>query len=191
LHISLSIQGGLTMAVRLLSPTAGLALGLALLPARAPAQSIQTDYDRGFDFSPLKTYAFVEQTRRPNDPLSQNPMNERRGRAAIESQLIAHGYPQAGEIKPDFLVAYHAGRQNKLDIRERGYGPGRWRSRQFDVDQQTEGTLTVDVVDATSHELVWRGTATGTIEPKDADKKIRKAVAKLMDQFAKDVRRKA
>jgi hypothetical protein len=46
----------------------------------------------------------------------------------------------------------------------------------------------VDIVDAASQQLVWRGHATGTIEPEEAENKIRKAVAKLMEEFAKDTR---
>ena len=168
----------------------GLAVGLALAPVSAPAQSIQTDYDRSFDFSRLKTYDFAEQTRRPNDPLAANSMNDRRVRAALDSQLVAHGYTRDTSGKPDFLVAYHAGTRNQVDVREWGYGPGRWRDRRIDVTRSTEGTLLVDVVDAASKQLVWRGTATGTIEPKDADKKVKKAVAKLMEQFAKDTKPK-
>lgn len=50
--------------------------------------------------------------------------------------------------------------------------------------------LVVDMVDAARRELVWRGSATGTIAPKEAVKKIRTAVAKLMAQYAKDTKPK-
>jgi hypothetical protein len=33
---------------------------------------------------------------------------------------------------------------------------------------------------------VWRGTATGTIQLKDVDKKIREAAKKLTERFVKD-----
>ena len=170
---------------------AGLAVGLALSTITVSAQSIQTDYDRTFDFSRLKTYDFAEQTRRPNDPLALNPMNERRVQAALDSQLVAHGYTRVTDGKPDFLVPYHAATRNQVDVREWGYGPGRLRDRRIDVTQYKESTLIVDVVDAANKQLVWRGTATGVIEPKDADKKIKKAVAKLIDQLAKDTKQKS
>ena len=171
--------------------TVGLAVALALAPASAPAQSIQTDYDRSFDFSRLKTYDFAQQTRRPNDPLAVNPMNDRRVQAALDSQLVAHGHTRDPSGKPDFLVAYNGATRNQVDVREWGYGPGRLRDRRIDVNRYTESTLIVDVVDAATKELVWRGAATGVIEPKDADKKIKKAVAKLMEQFAKDTKPKS
>lgn len=170
---------------------AGLAVGLAFSPVSTPAQSIQTDYDRSYDFSGLKAYDFAEQVRRPNDPLAVNPMNDRRVQAALDSQLVAQGYTRDRSGKQDFFVAYHAATQNRVDVQEWGYGPGRLRSRRIDVNQYTQGTLIVDVVDAASKQLVWRGSATGTIEPKEADKKIKKAVAKLMEQFAKDTKPKS
>ena len=170
---------------------AGLAEGLALFPALGHAQTIQTDYDRSFDFSKLKTYAFVDVERDPRDPLAVNPMNERRVRAALDSQLLAQGYAPATGGQADFLIAYHAATRQRLSVQELGYGIGRLGPRRLDVDQYTEGTLVVDVVDAATRQLVWRGSATGTIAPKEAETKIRKAVAKLMGQFRKDITRRA
>jgi uncharacterized protein DUF4136 len=177
-------------AERVLRATS-VAVGLALLPALGHAQSIQTDYDRSFDFSRLKTYAYVDVARDPRDPLAVNPMNERRVRAALDSQLLAHGYTPDSSGKADFLVAYHAATRQRVSVQELGYGIGRLGPRRLDVDQYTEGTLVVDVVDAATRQLVWRGSATGTIAPKEADAKIRKAVAKLMGQFRKDTTRRA
>ena len=162
-----------------------LASILAALAGGAQAQSVQTDYDRGFDFSTLKSFAFARQERGPGDPLAANPLNDRRIRTAIDSQLVVHGYTRDSS-GPDFLVAYHAATRARTSLQSWGYGPGRWRGGRVDVSQYTEGTLIVDMVDATSTQLVWRGTATGTIQLKDVDKKIREAVKTLTEKFVKD-----
>lgn len=167
--------------------TTVVAVGLVLAPLALAAQSIQTDWDRSFDFSPLKTYNFVSQVRARNDPLVINPMNERRIRVALDSQLTARGYTR-NEVNPDFLVAYHVAARSRLEVQDWGYGPGRWGNRRIDVDRYVEGTLIVDIVNAANKELVWRGFATGTIRPRDADKKIRESVEKLMKQYSKDIR---
>jgi len=169
---------------------AGLAASIALSAANARAQTIETDFDRGFDFSKVKTYAIATQPPGPNDPLGVNPMNDRRVRAALDSELVARGYTRDTTGHPDVLVAYHAATRNRVGLQDWGYGPGRWGSRRIDVNQYTEGTLVVDLVDAPNRQLVWRGSASGTIEPKEADKKIKKAVAKLMEQLSKDIKPK-
>lgn len=165
-----------------------LAVALALVPTLAPAQSIQSDYDRSYDFSGLKTYAFAPQTRGPNDPLGVNPLNDRRVRTALDSQLVARGFVRDTSGTPDFLVAYHAAARNRVGVQDWGYGLGRLGSRRIDVDQYTQGTLIVDMVDAVKRELIWRGTATGTIELDEVEKKIREAVGKLVERFSKDTR---
>jgi hypothetical protein len=156
-------------------------------PIAAIAQSIESDWDRAYDFSKLRTYAYLPQTRGPNDPLSVNPLNDRRVRAALDSQLVAHGFTQSSDA-PDFLIAYHATTRNKVNVQDWGYGPGHWGPRHIDVNQSTEGSLIVDFVSGANKELLWRGSATGTISPSEADKKIRNAVTKLVQRFVKDTK---
>jgi hypothetical protein len=162
-----------------------VAITLSGLAAGARAQSVQSDFDRAFDFSKLKSFAFAQQQRGPNDPLAANELNDRRIRTALDEQLVARGYTRDSS-GPDFLVAYHAATRARTSLDAWGYGPGRWRGGRVDVNQYTEGTLIVDMVDPGSKQLVWRGTATGTIQLKDVDKKIREAAKKLTERFVKD-----
>jgi hypothetical protein len=117
-----------------------------------------------------------------------NPLNDRRIRTALDSQLVARGFVRDTSGTPDFLVAYHAAARNRVGVQDWGYGLGRLGSRRIDVDQYTQGTLIVDMVDAVKRELIWRGTATGTIELDEVEKKIREAVGKLVERFSKDTR---
>jgi hypothetical protein len=41
----------------------------------AMAQSVQSDYDRSFNLSRLKSYRFDEQARKLADPLTASPLN--------------------------------------------------------------------------------------------------------------------
>ena len=49
------------------------------------------------------------------------------------------------------------------------------------------GTLIVDLVDATSMELVWRGTATDTFKPDatpaEKEEALSRAIAKMLEGF--------
>ncbi len=159
---------------------------IGLLATSAQAQSVQTDYDRSFNFSNLKTFGFAVQRRPAMDPLASDSLNDGRIRTAIESQLIGNGYRTNGD-SPDFVIAYHVTTKNKLSVQDYGYGPPRfWGSRNISVNQYSEGTLLVDFIDAKTNQVIWRGRASGTLEMKGVDKKISKSVEKLVKQFIKD-----
>jgi hypothetical protein len=93
---------------------------------------------------------------------------------------------------PDLLVVYHIGTQEKIQVTDWGYrysdyywGYG---GRQIDVHQFTEGTLVIDLIDAESKNLVWRGTGTGAVEksqrsPEEIQAKIDEVVHKIMKSF--------
>lgn len=167
-----------------------LAMMVGALAVSAAAQSVQTDYDRGFRFSELKTFSFADQRRAATDPLASDTLNDGRIRNGLESQLTANGFKLQNE-KADFVIAYYVTTKNKLNVQDFGYGPPRWfGSRDIRVNQYSEGTLMVDFIDAKSNQVIWRGRASGTLEMKGVDKKISKSVEKLINQFLKDTQKK-
>ncbi|MBK8464218.1 MAG: DUF4136 domain-containing protein [Chloracidobacterium sp.] len=169
-----------------------MGLILSVFAAASYSQSVQADFDKSFNFMKLKTFNFAIQQRNPEDPLSHDSLNDGRIKTALESKLMASGYRTANAEAPDFAVAYYVTTKNKFDLREYGYGAPRWfGGRDIRVDQYTEGTLIVDLIDVTTKQLVWRGRASGTVELKGVDKKINKSVEKLVARFLKDTRRTA
>ena len=167
-----------------------LGLVLGLLVGSAAAQSVQSDFDRTFQFSNLKTFSFAVQRRGATDPLSTDSLNDGRIRTGLESQLIANGFHMETE-KADFVIAYYVKTKNKLSVQDYGYGPPRWfGGRDIRVNQDTEGTLMVDFIDARTNQVVWRGRAVGTLDMKGVDKKISKSTEKLVKQFVKDTTKK-
>ena len=166
----------------------GLVLGLFL--GSAAAQSVQSDFDRTFQFSNLKTFSFAVQRRGATDPLAADSLNDGRIRTGLESQLIANGFRMETD-KADFVIAYYVKTKNKLSVQDYGYGPPRWfGGRDIRVNQDTEGTLMVDFIDARTNQVVWRGRAVGTLDMKGVDKKISKSTEKLIKQFVKDTAKK-
>jgi len=167
-----------------------LAMVLGLLAVSAAAQSVQSDFDRSFRFSELKTFSFAVQQRAAKDPLASDTLNDGRIRNGLESQLTANGFRIEND-KADFVIAYYVTTKNKLNVQDFGYGPPRWfGSRDIRVNQDLEGTLMVDFIDAKSNQVIWRGRAVGTLELKGVDKKISKSVEKLVKQFVKDTQKK-
>jgi hypothetical protein len=161
--------------------------GLAVLSTTAAAQTITYDFDKAADFSRFKTYAWVRGT-----PLSDE-LNHKRIVNAVDTQLAAKGL---GKVEvgasPDVLVAYHATFNKNLQINGfstgwGGYRFGANRSGSARVDEILVGTLVVDMVDAGSRTIVWRGTATKEVDvkanPEKREKNINKAAEKLFKNY--------
>jgi hypothetical protein len=162
-----------------------IACGVLLLlsgPA-AMSQSIQTDYDHTFPLAKLRTFNFIQQERGPKDPLAASPINDRRIHDALNSQLTQNGFTESSQA--DFLIGYVVTTKQALDIQDNRYG---WLQRRgtIDVEQLTSGTLIVVFVDARTNQEVWRGYATGTINPKNLNNDVNKAVTKLVQKFKKN-----
>lgn len=158
-------------------------LFLLLCAGGALAQKVQTDYDRNFNLAKFKTFGFYQQERRPGEPLAASPINDRRIHDALDSQLRTKRF--AASEQPDFMIAYFVTTQKGLDIQDNRFGL--WQRRgSINVDQVTEGTLVVVFVDTATKQEVWRGYASGTINPKDLDKDVNKAATKLIQKFKKN-----
>lgn len=174
-------------AIRMMS-VLGIILGLLVISTQA--QSVQSDYDRSFNLSNLKTFGFAVQRRPATDPLGGDTLNDSRIRTAIESQLLSNGF-RTETGNPDFVIAYYVTAKEKLNVQDYSYGPPRWWGRRdIRVDQYSEGTLMVDFIDVKTNQVIWRGRASGTLELKGVDKKINKSAEKLVKQFVKDTQRK-
>jgi|SRR5262245_3426015 len=70
---------------------------LLVAPATAFAQKVNVDSDRNAPFAQFRTYAWTAGTP------SANPLAENRIRAAVGSQLAAHGFTLSAS--PDVFVA--------------------------------------------------------------------------------------
>jgi hypothetical protein len=148
-------------------------LGMAVL-AGCSEYEIQHDYDVDSNFNAFKTYAWMPRTvtnasGSATTAIQSNTLLDKRIEGAVDAQMQAKGFVPNQE-NPDLLVVHHVGLKDKVDVTDWGYtyagsywGGGLGRS--VDVYQYTEGTLIVDLVNANNKQLVWRGSATGVVEP--------------------------
>jgi hypothetical protein len=161
-------------------------LALVLLAACSTV-STSFDYDTSFDFSKLKSYRWADVPSKAD----ANPFAVQRANAAVETQLKAKGYvPATGT--PDFLVATYVGQRSRIQVTDWGYGYGpraAWYGPGAGVDvyEYEEGSLIVDIVDARSKRLVWRGSAIAVVDPgatpDERTERIQEAVAKMFKDF--------
>jgi len=160
-------------------------MAFVLLASGAFAQDVKVDYDKAFDFSTLKTFALKMGT------TWGNPLSEKRVTSEIEAELVKKGWSKTDEASGNAIVVLHGATQQKKDLNTfySGYGGG-WRwggmgSAQTTVSEYTVGTLVVDIFDAKSKQLVFRGTATDELsdKPDKNVKKLEKASEKMFKNF--------
>lgn len=169
-----------------------LTLSMLALAIGCSPVNVKHDYDSEANFAALKTYGWMTAPSNSNgnaqSALQHNSLLDKRIKQSTDRQLAAKGYTK--NENPDFLVAYHVGAQNKINVTDWGYGYGPYGRRfggNVDVRQYKEGTLVLDIIDARTKELVWRGIGSATIDPNtSAEKrtqKLDKAISQILAKF--------
>jgi hypothetical protein len=158
---------------------------VAMLGA-AVAQQVKTDFDHQTNFSLYKTYSWQEIK-------PANSLWDARIKSAVDAQLAAKGWTHidnGGDVAIVAIATTHT--ERTLQTFYDGMGGG-WRWRGFGgMGESTtteqdykEGTLLVDMYDAKTKQLIWRGSAEDTLSNKAAnnEKNLNKGVAKMFKKF--------
>lgn len=181
------------MSLRLFSFLCGLLL------SACSTLEVQSDHDPTADFTKYRTYVWLhDEESRPASDISGVPSDliEHRIRAAIQAQLGIKGLKpiEKGE-RPDLLVRAQLVQRQKVEASGIGaslgvgYGYGPWYGAVGgptfpSVRQYTEGTLVIDLIDAGSRRLVWRGIANdATPEPGKSTEQINKVVSETLQKY--------
>lgn len=165
--------------------------------------SVNYDFNQQTDFSKYKTFNWLPF---PKD-MKVDELNRARFVTAVEDNLAAKGINQ-NTSNPDFVIATHFGKENKVDITNwgytyapsgyyRGYGyrhPGNYgyagsyaSTGGVSVYEYEQGTLILDVVDNKTKKLIWRATAKAIVSPASTPEKqtekIKNAVHEILENF--------
>lgn len=154
-----------------------LLLAVLLLAACATGPNIRTDQDPQADFSRYQTWAFYSPIAMESSGYSTWITS--RIKDNIRREMQARGY-RYDESNPQLLVNFQGVLKDKIDVYStprmgydafygyrRGYFyPSPFWDNDTMVRQYTEGTLTVDMVDAAQKRLLWTGAAIGRVSSK-------------------------
>ncbi len=153
----------------------GLAIAVATTVAMSGcAMAVKSFVERGTDFDRYRTFQVgPPEALATGDPrLDNNTVFQDHLQGAIERQLVARGLVHAADT-PDLLVHFHASVTQEVNANDAdyrlGYNPGSEddpRPGVFDA-----GSLTIDVVDARTNTLVWRGWADRTFDAEIDDQR--------------------
>jgi hypothetical protein len=169
-------------------------IGIVLVtggPSRA--QDVSYNFAQGTDFAKFSTYKWV------NIPGAETPnqLLDQQIKQAIDSQLAAKGFVKTGADTADLYVGYQVSisqqeQWNAYNMGGMGWGMGGGMETATSSTIEI-GTLGFDVYDQAGKQLIWRGSATKTLNPpKDPQKKLKNidhAVAKLLKDFPPPVKK--
>lgn len=155
---------------------------LACVAGAASAQDIKVDYDHDIDFSRYKTFAWS-----PAQQPSHNPANHMRILKAVTQAFIAKGLNQEEGGQPDAIIMYHGHIDETVKVKG-GNAGSYWESTNLrtmiEVNKVKQGTLVVELYDAQTKEIVWRGMARGiAVKPDAAEEVITAAVNKIIKAY--------
>jgi hypothetical protein len=164
-------------------------MGIMLLFAgKLSAQQVKTDYDRNANFGKYKTYSW-EQVK------TKNPLDADRIKNDVNAVLAAKGWTQVNSGGDVSIVAMEI-TQNQQTLNTfydgfgggwgwRGFGGGGFGEATTTTETYKEGTLVVDLFDAKTKKLLWRGTSSDTLS-NNSNKNIKnldKGVEKMFKEF--------
>ena len=176
------------------------ALILGTLALSAQAQKPQIQWNSKYDFDAVNTFAWQDT---PDTSLeTQNPFMHSLIKNTIEAELAKSSLTEV-DANPDVWVNYHASTTTEVQLRTDsygysigGYGMAGWGyygmaagpvSSTTRAVEYTKGTLVVDIWDAKSKELVWRGMVSDTLPDnvQKAEKLVVRAIGKMAEQGRK------
>jgi hypothetical protein len=129
-----------------------------------------------------------------NDPMLANSITNRALRQDLLADFTARGYA-VDSASPSFVVAYYATARQKLDVTNWDYGYPFWGYRGWwrgyagypaqQVQEYTEGTVIVDVIDAVSRQLLWRGQGKANVsdDPTTYATELARTVREIVAKF--------
>jgi len=169
------------------------------MPALAAAQDVNYDLDRTKNFATIRSFAMKPMEK------SDNPLVDQRIMASIASTLTARGLRQVDQ-NPDVYVipSMTVEMRKEMTAWNTGYWPpyggyywGGWGSywdsgwgvgtTTFSERNLQYNTLVIDMVDANTGALIWRGKGVKRVhshwKPDTVDEKVDKTVAKIVEKL--------
>jgi len=168
---------------------------LLLVAGNAAGQDVRYNFDKNTDFSKFKTYHWVS----IKDAQKVDDLIDKQIKEAIDTELAKKGLTKVDTENADLAVGYQTaiGTEKQFtSFNDAGYGSGWYRGGWYGTGGgmttgQTStiyiGQLALDMYDTANKDLVWRGTASKTLDPNakpdKRQKNLEKAVAKLVKNY--------
>jgi hypothetical protein len=157
---------------------------LCIASAVAIGQQVSVNYNHAQSFAQYHTYAWGSN----NANQIQNSILAQVAQQDIDAAMQAKGLQKVKESdKPDLLLTANGGMKQETSwtaMGMRGIGGG---MGSITPQQNVEGTLIVDLYDAKTQSLVWRGIGQDTLSNNGNknQQEVQKAIQKMFKQWPK------
>jgi uncharacterized protein DUF4136 len=138
---------------------------VALLTTASTAcatMTVSSHVEHGLDVTQYRTFEWGPPDALPTgDPrLDRNPFFKDRFEGAVEKQLAIRGLEHSG-ANPDLLIHYHASISRRIEVNRTDTAYGYCANGTCDtpVTEFEAGTMILDMIDARTNRLIWRGWA--------------------------------
>lgn len=167
------------------------ALFFAVALSSCSSVNVNADYDMNATFEGYKTYAY---NKTGIDKVEISDLDKKRILHSIDESMATKGFTKSEN--PDVLINFFTKEREQVSVNQFnagwGYGwgwgwgwnPWMWGGNTT-VSSHTEGTLTIDIIDARKKELIWQGTGEGILakSAEKKDEKIKEFVSKILEQY--------
>jgi hypothetical protein len=172
-------------------------LGILLAAAAALGQDVRYNFDKNTDFSRFKSYKWVIL----KDAPTANDLVAKQVKEAVDKELAAKGLSKLDDDSANLFIGYQAGVGQEKEFTsfssDWGYGVGWYRGGWYgpgggmstttgSTSTIYVGQLAVDMYDSANRDLVWRGVASKTLDPKAKPEKQQKNLAKAVKKLLKN-----
>ena len=171
---------------------------LLLAISSSLAQDVRYNFDKSADFSKFKTYKWVP----IKDAAIVSDLVVKQIKDAIDTELATKGWSKVEADDANLYIGFQAavGEEKQFNSYSTGsmgwgYGPG-WGGGWYGGMGSTstygttstiyKGQSDLDMYDSAGHDLVWRGVASKTIDPKAKPEKQQKNLAKAVKKLLKN-----
>jgi len=181
--------------LRLLRWSVMAVFGLAL--SGCATMNVSSHVERGLDFSQYHSWSWAPADTLPeSDARLDSPFFQDHFQGEVEKQLSARGLVQTrsdGDT-PDLLVHYHANIAPQMNVNRGDQTSGACYDEDCTVRVFNDevGTIVLDVVDARSNRLIWRGWAQNPVEgvlnnSQRFRTRIQQAVTRMFARFPRSI----
>ena len=173
----------------------------AVIMAACSGLTVNSDYDPSANFSAFQTYEWLPDAESDASELAQDPLVDRRIRAAIDNDLQSKGFRRMDD-GADFAVGYQVSTREDVSYTTMhsgwgsyGYGWGYWGRGGVGISSSTTrrnvttvGQLLIGIFDEENKEMVWRGSGEKSISsrqmsPEEMQDELNDIIGRIMESF--------